>query len=110
MCFLNHVGKERSDRSIWTIYRWKMPFAEEQRYAILHDNTAQRITNTGTTASQRDVFASSPSFLVKLVWQHIVNAALYDAFQYVQSFDARRILRIARNQITNCLKHLDMTP
>ena len=91
--------------AVGAIDRREVTFAEQQRNAVLHHDAAQRIAHAGSAVAQRDIFTARTTLFVELVRQDIVQLAVQHTLQDIQRPRARRIVRIARNQVADRLEH-----
>ncbi len=82
-----------------------MPFAEQQRDAVLDDDARQRVAHVRAAVAQRDVFAAGGALVVELEGQHVIERAVEHAPQDVERARARRIVRIARDQGADGVEH-----
>ena len=91
--------------AVGAIDRREVTLAEQQRNAVLHHDAAQRIAHAGSAVAQRNVFTARATLFVELVWQDVVQLAVQDTLQDIQRARARRIVRVARDQVADRLEH-----
>ncbi len=103
----HQVGQEITKIEIRTDDGRKVTFAEQEGHAVFHDGSAKGIADAWAALPDRNVLAAGAALLVKLVGQHVIDGAREHAAQHVERGDARRIVRVARDQRADRVEHSD---